>query len=231
MDVCVSSIRWRRSLAALLALGLTACSGDEPVTSAGESQASAGETSTGGGEPATTTGDDGDDTTTGAPQEPDNPFDLNRENVRLLPFAVRLGRLTSLLDRPESDPAFALLLSRRYDLGDYNYAEGIGPDLTWGAGKMATWAAAMRPVCASPAYQERYPEMPLDLPALMRDAWGFEPTPADLEDYAELFKAPDPEAPPPDPDDKGSQVHILTDAERAEIACLAVLSSLEFVGQ
>ncbi|MEZ4452446.1 MAG: hypothetical protein R3B09_23485 [Nannocystaceae bacterium] len=237
MDVCRSTAKRSGLLALLLALAPGAgCSGD-PATSVGESQTGEADTTSSSGEAATSTGGGdetttGDDTTTGAPVDPDHPFDLNRENIRLLPFAVRLNRLSLLLDLPTTDPAFAVMLNRRFDLGDYDYSEGINPDLTWSAARMSAWVAALRPLCASSALQSRYPEMPLDLPALMRDAWGFEPLPVDLEDYADLFvAAPEDDAPPPTPGDEGAPIHVLTDGERAEIACLAVLSSLEFVSQ
>lgn len=198
-------------LALLLGAPALACSGDPGDTSAGSSTSS---TSTGDADTSTSGGDastaDASTGTTGGVDEP--PFNLDRDNIRLLPFAVRLGRLSLLLDLPESDPAFAVMLARRYDLGDYDFAKGIHPDLTWTTSRMANWVAAVRPICNSPAMKERYPEFPLDLAALMGDAYGFPPAPVDLEVYESLLGDAN-----------------LDEPTRYETVCLAVLSQLEFV--
>lgn len=199
-------------LALLLGAPALACGGDTDTTSAGSSSSggSTGDTDTTTGAAASTTGTSTADTTTGGVDEP--PFNLDRDNIRLLPFAVRLNRLSLLLDLPESDPAFTVMLARRYDLGDYDFAKGIHPDLTWTTSRMANWVAAVRPLCNSPAMKERYPEFPLDLAALMGDAYGFPPAPVDLEVYESLLGDAN-----------------LDEATRYETVCLAVLSQLEFV--
>ncbi|MEZ4381951.1 MAG: hypothetical protein R3A79_11440 [Nannocystaceae bacterium] len=220
-----------------LPLALVACeSGDDVATSQGEVA------STSGGEvddasSTSTTGDasDSDDdsgSTTAADDA--NPFDLDRETVRLLPYAVRLNRLTLLVDRPASDPIFAEMDKRRFDLGDYDHSQGVNPDLAWTATRMANWIAALRPICSSAVFKERYPELPLDLPELMHDAYGFTPTADEVAPFAALFDGleenPDPEDMPGD--DKGTgPLDPLSAETRYETACLGVLSSLEFVAQ
>ena len=132
-------------------------------------------------------GDDPDATTTGAPppagstssasagDEPDaeplhDPFDLDRANERLLPFSIRFKRLQQLLGLGPDDPAFGVMLARRYELGDYNYALGVSPDLTWNATRMSAWIAALRPVCDSPAMHARFPSFPDHLDDLLTAA-------------------------------------------------------------
>lgn len=164
--------------------------------------------------PQTTGGDDPPaDPTTGAAPLPD-PFELGRDAVRLLPFQVRFKRLQQLLGVPAEDPAFDVLRARRYELGDYNYAEGINPDLNWTATRMTAWVAAMRPVCSSAAIKARFPGFPDHLDDLMTAAYGEAPEPAELAAYDNLLGDAS-----------------FDDLTRYELVCVAVLSSLEFVAQ
>lgn len=126
------------------------------------------------------------------------------------------------------------MLKRRYDLGDYDHAKGINPDLSWGSARMAAWVAALRPICNSAVMKERYPEFPIDLPELMHDAYGYTPTADELAPFLALFDgADDPDAPDQGGiDDKGTgPIDPLSPAARYELGCLAVLTSLEFVAQ
>lgn len=156
----------------------------------------------------TTTGDD-----PGAEPLPD-PFDLNRETVRLLPFPIRFKRLQQLTGLGPDDPAFAVLVARRYELGDYNYALGISPDLSWNATRMSAWVAALRPVCDSPAMHARFPGFPDHLDDLLTAAYGVAPTPEQLAGYEDLLGDAD-----------------FDDATRYQLVCAAALSALEFVAQ
>lgn len=223
----------------LLPLALAGCENNDDAATSSDDETTA---TTGVDDDSTstsTTGDDSSDsdsdsdgTTTAADDQ--NPFDLDRETVRLLPYSVRLNRLTLLVDRPASDPIFAEMDKRRFELGDYDHSQGVNPDLAWTATRMANWIAALRPICNSAVFKERYPELPLDLPDLMHDAYGFTPTADEVAPFAALFDGleedPDPEDMPGD--DKGtSPLDPLSAATRYETACLGVLSSLEFVAQ
>lgn len=176
-------------------------------------------------------GDDPDATTTGAPppagstssattgDEPEtkpvpDPFELDRANVRLLPFSIRFKRLQQLLGLGPDDPAFAVLLARRYELGDFNYALGVSPDLTWNATRMSAWIAALRPVCDSPAMHARFPSFPDHLDDLLTAAYGVTATPEQLAGYEDLL---------------GNAA--FDDPTRYQLVCIAALSALEFVAQ
>lgn len=149
----------------------------------------------------------------GAEPLPD-PFDLNREQVRLLPFAIRFKRVQQLVGLPEADPAFDVLRARRYELGDHNHALGISPDLTWNATRMSVWLAAMRPVCGSAAMKARFPAFPEHLDDLLTAAYGVAATPAQLAGYEDLLGDAQ-----------------FDDATRYELVCLSVLGALEFVAR
>lgn len=197
----------KRVSALLVALALGACA--SPAPSADDDKPG----STGG-----TTADDPADASTGAEPpgaEPlPDPFDLNREQIRLLPFAIRFKRVQQLVGLPEADPAFDVLRARRYELGDYNHALGISPDLTWNATRMSVWLAAMRPVCGSAAMKARFPGFPEHLGDLLTAAYGVAATPAQLAGYEDLLGDAQ-----------------FDDATRYELVCLSALGALEFVAR
>lgn len=159
------------------------------------------------GEPTT-----GDATTDAAPL-PD-PFDPDRTNIQLLPFRVRFNKLQQLVGLPPEDPAFDVLRARRYELGDYDYASGISPDLTWTTAKISVWIAAVLPVCRSPALYARFPVFPDALDDFITAAHGTAPSVDQLGDYEELL---------------GDAA--LDDPTRHDTVCAAVLTALEFVAQ
>lgn len=165
-----------------------------------------------------TAADDPADASTGAEPpgaEPlPDPFDLNREQIRLLPFAIRFKRVQQLVGLPEADPAFDVLRARRYELGDYNHALGISPDLTWNATRMSVWLAAMRPVCGSAAMKASFPAFPEHLDDLLTAAYGVAATPAQLAGYEDLLGDAQ-----------------FDDATRYELVCLSALGALEFVAR
>ena len=213
----VSSVLLRGPALALAvaALGVGACGGTSPVSEDSDSGTPATTTT-----PADTTGDEGSEPTTsgstGAPEAepPKDPFQLDRSNVKLLPFRVRFKRLQQLSGLPADDPAFAVLLARRYELGDYDYASGVNPDLTWTASRISVWISGVLPVCRSQAMMSRYPAFPEDLAALLTDAYGIAADADKLADYEVLL---------------GDAT--LDEATRHDTICVAALSALEFVAQ
>lgn len=141
-------------------------------------------------------------------------FALRREEVRLLPFHVRIQKLTHVTGLAPNDPLFDQVWTARYDLGDHNYGQGIGPDLSWNASKMATWVRALRPVCTSEAMAQRFPALPENVDALFAAAYG---RAASTEEVGEIQAA--------------INAQNLDEAGRYESTCLAVLTSSEFVAQ
>jgi len=145
---------------------------------------------------------------------PEDPFTLDRSNVKLLPFRVRFNRLQQLAGLKADDPAFAVLLARRYELGDYDYANGVNPDLTWTASRISVWIAAILPVCRSPAMRARFPKFPADLPALLTAAYGIVPDADKLADYEVLLGDAN-----------------IDETTRHDSVCVTALTALEFVAQ
>ena len=132
----------------------------------------------------------------------------------LLPFDVRISRLSAVVGLPYSDPAFDLLRANATQLGDYDYANGLEPDNTWTAFKMSLWVQSLKPVCASQAMLSRYPSLPESLGPLVETAYGRTITELDTADMtAALGSLP------------------LSPESRTQTTCLAVLSSLEFLAQ
>jgi hypothetical protein len=150
---------------------------------------------------------------TGAEPLPD-PFELGRDNIRLLPFKVRFNKLQQLTGLPAEDPAFDVLRARRYELGDYDYASGINPDLTWSAAKISLWISAMLPVCRAPALVARFPLFPDDLDELLTAAYGTAPSPEQLADFETLLGDAN-----------------LDEPTRHASVCAAALTALEFVAR
>lgn len=132
----------------------------------------------------------------------------------LLPFAVRISRLSAIVGVPYSDPAFDLLRANATQLGDYDYANGLEPDNTWTAFKMSLWVQSLKPVCASSAMLARYPSLPESSSSLFEAAYGRAISEQDTADLtAALSSLP------------------LSAESRTQTLCLAVLSSLELLVQ
>ena len=150
-----------------------------------------------------------------SPTEP--ALALERQSVRLLPFEVRLRKLSQVTGLAIEDPAFSGLLAARYELGDYNHAQGIRPELSWDGAKMAGWVRGLKPVCAHPAMRERYPSLPEHLNELALAAYGREVDERDLSTIEALLTEP--------------SVAALDEATRYQTICLAMLSAMEFIAQ
>lgn len=142
-------------------------------------------------------------------------LDLAAEQPQLLPFNVRLSRLAAVVGVPTTDPIFDTVRKNRTNLGDHDFANGQQPDRLWSSSRMSLWVRSLKPVCASAAMKDRYPSLPANMPAMIDNAFG---RPATDEDKANV------EAALADAAD-------LPEATRYQIACLAILSSAEFVVQ
>lgn len=140
-------------------------------------------------------------------------FSIERNEVRLLPFHVRVQKLAQVSGLDPQDPMFDEVWAGRYDLGDHNYGQGIGPDLSWNASKMAKWVEALQPLCASEQMATLY-DLPADTGALLAAAYGRTP---DAEEVAMFTDAVD--------------AQMLDEAARYQAICLAILTSSEFVAQ
>lgn len=202
-----------RPLALLVSLTLACGAATAPPDENGSSSEAGDEGS--GDPPPTTAAPDDDGADDGEPEVPaPDPFQLDRTNIKLLPFRVRFNKLQALLGLPAEDPAFDVLRARRYELGDYDYAAGVTPDLTWSAARISVWIAAMLPVCRSASMHARFPAFPDALDDLMSAAYGTAVTPDQLADYENLL---------------GDAT--LDDAARYDTICASVLTALEFVAQ
>lgn len=187
---------------------LAACGGDPaPEQAAQTGEPEPGGTTLAAGSSSSSGGD------TGAEPLPD-PFELGRDNIRLLPFKVRFNKLLALTGLPPEDPAFDVLRARRYELGDYDYASGVNPDLTWSAAKISLWISAMLPVCRAPALTARFPVFPDDLADFLTAAYGTAPDADLLGDFESLLGDAN-----------------LDEATRHDSVCAAALTALEFVAR
>jgi len=144
----------------------------------------------------------------------DESFVLPVDSVSLLPFAVRVEKVASVVGVTTSDPVLKPLVDASGDLGGYDFANSRKPDYTWTALRISGWVRVVKPVCASPQMHARYTALPAALPALIEAAYGRGIT---AEDSAAV--------------DAGLLGLTLDDAARYEAVCLSVLSSLEFLAQ
>lgn len=195
------------TLSALLAVGL----GSGCYTGLGDTPEGNGDAA--GDQGAGDAGDAGEDgQTPGEPgsEEPDTPFTVPKDEARLLPFPVRMQNLAHLTGRTLDDAIFLELWELRYQLGDHDFASGVAPDLRWSAEKMQYWVRGLKPVCASTAMQEAFPDLLTDPRSLMRQAWGHEPADEEVEALGDL----DNEVPAED---------------QYTVTCIAVLTALDFV--
>jgi hypothetical protein len=133
--------------------------------------------------------------------------------VRLLPFTIRVAKVSAVVGKPISDAMFSELVRRRYQLGDYDFANGIVADNQWSASRLSNWVDSLLPVCASADMVSRFPELAgRDLDAFYKAATGRTLT----QDEVAVF---------------GDAITGLTGEEGDVTTCLAVFSSLEFVAQ
>lgn len=144
----------------------------------------------------------------------DKSFSLPVDSVTLLPFAVRLEKVASVVGVPAADPLLQPLRDARANLGDYDFANSQKPDYTWTALRISDWVRAVKPICASPQMRARFSALPDALPQLIDAAYGRGITD---DDRAAI--------------DAGLLGLTVDEPARYEAVCLSVLSSLEFLAQ
>jgi len=152
-------------------------------------------------------GGDGDD---GGGPGPD-PFALPVDEVELLPFPVRMNNLARVAAVNLDHPMFFKAYDLRLLLGDHDYSVLEAPDLRWSAERMQNWGKAVKPVCESNEMQIKYPNLVADPSELMREAFGRDPEPSDLEPMLDIANS------------------TLPENMKFTLSCMAVLSSLDFV--
>jgi hypothetical protein len=145
------------------------------------------------------------------PVEP--AFVLEREQLLLLPFSVRLTKVAAVLGVSEADPSLDPLRAARLELGDGDFANGIRPDRAWTTSKLTLWVKLLNPLCASSQLKTRFP-LPAALPSLIQVAYGRRATASDQVSIDEALSGV-----------------TLTSDERQELICLGVLTSAEFVSR
>lgn len=146
-------------------------------------------------------------------EEPEHPYSLPGDQVNLMPFHARLANLAMVLGVEQDDPILDTVKDVRYQLGDHDWANGYAADLRWSADRMQVWVRALKPICDSSVMRTRYPDLVQDPGSLQRVAWGREPTGEDLDAMSSMMTSSD--------HDWDTQYRLM---------CLAVLSSLDFVG-
>ncbi len=165
----------------------------------------------GDGGPADDGANDGDPNREPSVPGSEAPFRVPDEEARMLPFPVRMQNLSHVTGQPLEHPMYLELFELRYQLGDHDFAEGVAPDLRWSAEAMQYWVRGLRPVCADPAMSLAYPDLLTDPRALMRTAWGREPTLNEVEAIGSL------------------QSTTVLPQDHATLTCIAVLTALDFV--
>lgn len=140
------------------------------------------------------------------------PFKVRNTEPELVPFEMRLRRIASALGVSVDNAMFADMNKNSLKLGDYDYANGALPDGSWNANRIAAWINALKPVCASPEMKAKYPNLPENLPTLIRAAWGHVPSAEDTADFQNAIT-------------QGSS----DPAVVYESTCMAVFTAAEFV--
>lgn len=205
-------MRYQAAIFSLLTLSCTAVVDGErapgPAQGLGNGQTagSGGSAPPAGGGSGSTVGTGGGSGTAVA------PFGVSTGKPDLLPFDVRLRRVAAALQVQSDNQMFAALKTNRIKLGDYDHANGVLPDGLWIASRMANWADALTPVCASPEIKAAYPSLPGDARALIKAAWG---RAVSDEELAELQTSVAQSG--------------LDPATAYEVTCMAVFTAAEFV--
>ncbi len=140
------------------------------------------------------------------------PFSVRIGVPELLPFDVRVRRISNVLNVPVTSPIFGKMLAKNIQLGDYDHAAGALPDNLWLARRLSTWADALTPICGSTEMKALFPALPGNAAQLIKAAWGRTATETEL---AEINAAVTEAA--------------LLPAESYEATCMSVFTAAEFV--
>ena len=145
-----------------------------------------------------------------APLSAATSFSLVRKSVQLLPFKIRVTKMQNLLGSTDA-ALYAGLQSRRFELGDFDYAQSVAPDLTWTEARIQLWIESIQPLCSSGQFRARFP-YPASANAFIKAAYGRETNATDDTLLAEIAKLSD-----------------IDQNQKGEMLCTVVLSSLEFL--
>lgn len=148
-----------------------------------------------------------EDSSSSSGQYSKTTFQISRE-VQILPFATRLAKLKRVAGDKES--LFIEIQDNRYELGDFDFAQGIGQDLTWTQTRMNIWIRSLQPICSSSDIKVKYP-FSTKAQEFLKVAYGREPTSTDQQMIDQVA------------------AQSASDDERTQIFCTVVLASLEFV--
>jgi hypothetical protein len=183
-----------------------AAAGSEAPAAAGAPAPAAAPGPGGGGQPQ------GPGPSLAAPGLPGEPeaIPISRENVRLLPFETRLARLAAIAGLPVTDKLFDPFRQKRLELGDYDWAKSVGGDSAWSAARMVQWIRLVRPLCQSGPVRSRFSGVAANPAPLIGVAFGRPADRADLD---------------------GVEAGIAKADARDEVACIAILSSLELLSR
>jgi hypothetical protein len=140
------------------------------------------------------------------------PFSVRVGEPELLPFDVRVRRISNVLKVPVSNPMFGEMLAKNIQLGDYDHAAGALQDNLWLARRLSTWADALTPICGSTEMKALFPALPGNAAQLIKAAWGRTATETELSEI-----------------DTAVSEAALLPAESYEATCMAVFTAAEFV--
>ncbi len=138
-------------------------------------------------------------------------FKIERKTVMILPYAVRINKLKSIIGSTDS-ALYAQLESQKMSLGHYDFSKGIAPDVTWTDARLTAWTLGLQPYCSSPALVQKYP-FPQNAGNFILAAYGRKLS-ADDQSVVDSI-----------------QTLSTTAVQKLELFCYVVLSSLEFVAQ
>jgi hypothetical protein len=140
------------------------------------------------------------------------PFSVRIGEPELLPFDVRVRRISNVLKVPVTSSMFSEMLAKSVQLGDYDHAAGALPDNLWLARRLSTWADALTPICGSTEMKAMFPVLPDNAAQLIKAAWGRTATEQELTEINSAV----------------SEAALLP-AESYEATCMAVFTAAEFV--
>ena len=124
-------------------------------------------------------------------------------------FQVRMDKLNYVMGNSGLS-SINQIQNNRFLLGDYNFAQTIIPNFSWGVNDTKTWMENINDVCSSQELRDQYP-WPSGVPNLVFNSMGRS---IDSDESSMI-----------------SEVNNLSipNNEKFEIMCLALLSSMEFI--